>query len=209
MTDLPRSPIPLTPAGWYPDHTGAPQLRWWDGNAWTDRVSDGSVGIPPYGAAAYSLRPAPTRVPTGTTVYNPLIWIMALLPLFGIVTLLTLTASALVASPTDPLATYRDPGYLASLALGWIVYGGAVILAYFDRKRLLRDGYDLPFHWAWTFLGGGVYVIGRSIIVSRRSGRGLAPIWLWIGVTLIVTVVAIYRVGQVISTLISSIPLTS
>ncbi|MGP3911026.1 DUF2510 domain-containing protein [Nonomuraea sp. 10N515B] len=25
-----------TPAGWYPDPYGEPQLRWWDGNQWTD-----------------------------------------------------------------------------------------------------------------------------------------------------------------------------
>ena len=142
-------------------------------------------------------------------MYNPLIWIMALLPLLGTATLLTLNASVLVGSPTDPLAMYRDPGYLATLASGWIVYGGAVILAHFDRKRLLRDGYDRPFHWAWTFFSGGVYVIGRSIIVRRRSGRGLAPIWLWIGVTLIGTIVALAKVGQMISPLLSSIPPTS
>jgi len=112
-------------------------------------------------------------------------------------------------SGSDPLAMYRDPGYLATFALGWIVYGGAVLLAYFDRKRLLRDGYDRPFHWAWTFFSGGVYVIGRSIIVRRRCGRGLAPVWLWIGVTLIVTVVALAKVAQIMSTLISSISLTS
>ncbi|WP_246139922.1 DUF2510 domain-containing protein [Protaetiibacter larvae] len=27
-------------AGWYPDPLGAPQLRWWDGHAWTSHTSD-------------------------------------------------------------------------------------------------------------------------------------------------------------------------
>ena len=26
------------PAGWYPDQTGADQLRWWDGEAWSSDV---------------------------------------------------------------------------------------------------------------------------------------------------------------------------
>jgi hypothetical protein len=26
------------PAGWYPDQSGAEQLRWWDGEAWSSEV---------------------------------------------------------------------------------------------------------------------------------------------------------------------------
>jgi hypothetical protein len=139
-------------------------------------------------------------------VYTPFIWILTLLPLFGIATLLTIDTSALVASSSDPLAMYRDPGYLTSLALGWIVYGVSVLLAYFDHKRLLRDGFDRPFHWAWTFFAGGVYVIGRSIIVRRRAGRGQAPIWVWASITLFVTIVGIVEVGRMMATLMSTIP---
>jgi len=32
-----------TPANWYPDPTGRHQLRYWDGNAWTDHVSNSGV----------------------------------------------------------------------------------------------------------------------------------------------------------------------
>ena len=27
------------PAGWYPDPLGHPQLRWWNGNGWTEQIS--------------------------------------------------------------------------------------------------------------------------------------------------------------------------
>lgn len=35
MTD----PTVRVPAGWYPDPTGIPQLRWWDNHTWTDRTT--------------------------------------------------------------------------------------------------------------------------------------------------------------------------
>jgi hypothetical protein len=47
----------------------------------------------------------------------------------------------------------------------------------------------------WAFLSTGVYVIGRSIIVQRRIGRGLLPIWVWVGVTLLGVVVAFSSVA--------------
>ncbi len=162
--------------------------------------------------APYSLRQAPTTVSAGTPVYNAFIWIITLLPLLSIVTLLTGSTSVLqvTAGAND---MYRDPSYLALFAIGPVVYGGAVLLAYLDRKKLLRDGFDRPFHWAWTFFGGGVYVIGRSIIVSRRAGRGRAPIWVWISITLLVTVLAVVstiltlvRTGVMMATMMGGHP---
>jgi hypothetical protein len=40
------------PAGWYPDPTGKHELRYWDGYAWLDNVSDqGTSGTDPLGGA--------------------------------------------------------------------------------------------------------------------------------------------------------------
>ena len=35
--------VPQTAAGWHPDPAGKHELRYWDGSAWTDDVSDGGV----------------------------------------------------------------------------------------------------------------------------------------------------------------------
>ena len=48
-----------------------------------------------------------------------------------------------------------------------------------------------PFHWAWAFLNGLVYVIGRSVIVRKVAApRGLAPMWTAIAVYVLVQVSA-------------------
>lgn len=35
------------PAGWHPDPTGRHQSRWWDGERWTDKVSDPNIQSDP------------------------------------------------------------------------------------------------------------------------------------------------------------------
>jgi hypothetical protein len=33
------APVVTTPAGWYPDPSGRFELRYWDGNQWTEHVA--------------------------------------------------------------------------------------------------------------------------------------------------------------------------
>jgi hypothetical protein len=43
-------PVVAVPAGWVADPTGRHELRYWDGSAWTDHVSDSGVaGLDPIG----------------------------------------------------------------------------------------------------------------------------------------------------------------
>ncbi|MFI8633647.1 DUF2510 domain-containing protein [Microbacterium sp. NPDC077663] len=88
----------------------------------------------------------------------------------------------------------------ASTALtpaGWIVAGLsllllvdailvalAVVFARLDHRALRRRGIASPFGWGWAVLAFvvtlGVYVAGRTFVVHRATGRGLAPFWGWL-----------------------------
>lgn len=183
------------PAGWYPDPNAPGGQRWWDGTQWTEHV----------GAPAAAQPFAPAAAPAGTKTGTVWIWLIVLLPLLSLISLFTVDwkayldeslAAALSNDPRDAtsasFALLRQPGYLLSVALGWILYGVTVVFAALDVRELKKRGVPQPFHWAFAFLTSTVYVIGRSVVVKRRTGGGLAPLWAWIGtvaVSLIATIV--------------------
>jgi hypothetical protein len=136
-------------------------------------------------------------LPATTPVYTPFIWLIVLLPLLSLVALLFWqpdfrTTRVGGVETIDPLSIYT-PGYFAILGLGIVVYGLNVVFAALDHRALVRAGVVRPFHWAWAFLNGAVYVIGRSVIVRQVARpRGLLPVWVLIGVyalSLIVTII--------------------
>ncbi|MDO9395756.1 MAG: DUF2510 domain-containing protein [Herbiconiux sp.] len=177
----------------------------------------GQPAYPAY-APAYAGGPAaPAAFPPvapGTPAYGPLIWVITLLPLVSFLLLPLALAdfeNSIRSAVADP---YGSPyggfsgGGLAlqalSTVLSWALYGGGVVLAYFDRKWLLRQGYVQPFHWAFAFLGV-VYTIGRSVVVRRRSGRGIAPMWVSIAIMALSFVVAIGLVVWVVNLTMSTV----
>jgi hypothetical protein len=213
----------VAPPGWYPDPAGTGRFRWWDGSAWTDQFStpqvpgpygasaSGAYGGVPYGAVPYA--PQRPLLRTGTPVYNPLIWIITLLPLLTMLILLFWNPNFRVIylgneqTPTVDPASIFTPVYFLLVFSGFVTYAATVLLAYFDSERLKRDGVVRPFHWAWSFLSGVVYVIGRSVIVAKVApGRGLAPIWVLIGVFFLSFVVTTVKMSALMSSMMDSIP---
>lgn len=179
----------------------------------------GNYAARPYGAGTYatgSYPIAPFQRPSisrDTPVYNPLIWAITLLPLLSTLLLLFWTPEFRFISlgrqqtPTlDPWSVFT-PAYFMLLFSGFLAYAASVLLAYFDSERLKRSGVIRPFHWAWSFLSSGVYVIGRSVVVSKVArGRGLVPIWVLIGVFLLNIVVTNIKMSALMSTMIETIP---
>ncbi|GAA1774019.1 hypothetical protein GCM10009712_22420 [Pseudarthrobacter sulfonivorans] len=225
--------IPAAPAGWYTDPAGTGRLRWWDGSAWTDQFStpsqQGPYGWPgapsPYaGASPYAGGGQPAgpyaNVPVAfqrpllsrdAPVYNPLIWVITLLPLLSTVLVLLWNPEFRFIvvgrqQTLDPWSLFT-PTYFLLLFSGFLTYTASVLLAYFDSQRLRRDGVVRPFHWAWSFLSSAVYVIGRSVIMAKVArGRGLVPIWVLIGVVVLNIVVTNLKMSALMSSMIATIP---
>jgi hypothetical protein len=74
-----------------------------------------------------------------------------------------------------------------------VVSALTVLFAFLDWRQLRARGVDRPFHWAFSFfvlvIGSGlVYIIGRGVILRRRTGSGLGPIWAAVAVNLAVVI---------------------
>lgn len=100
-----------TSSGWHPDPSGRHELRYWDGNGWTDSVSDqGTQGTDPVGApTATSAYPAAAPAPyPATTGYS-----------MGIQ-----TAGLPISSTGRRVTAYLLDVVLAivTLGIGWIIW---------------------------------------------------------------------------------------
>ncbi|MFF2387914.1 DUF2510 domain-containing protein [Agromyces sp. NPDC058104] len=208
------------PAGWYPEPSGAEGQRWWDGTQWTEYATPLAAPPaapqpvqqqPAFGE--HAPRPAQQPLPYGQATVSTVdaatptstvwIWLIVALPALGFVPFLLIDWQRILelsvdaqysSSPAAQLAVYSDPWYVVSSLSGWAIAALIVLFAYFDRRELVERGFERPFHWAWAFFAlftSLVYVIGRSVVVKRRSGRGMAPMWVAIAVTVVIMVAAI------------------
>lgn len=186
---------------WHADPNGGPGLRWWDGTQWTAAVM-GPAELGP---------PVQQPLPPETPVYTVSLWAIVFLPLLSTLSALVLPAATLAtisqAQPGSPFEQSFEPSGLIRNLLSLAVYAATVALAFVDRRTLLRAGYVRPFHWAWAFLSTGVYVVGRSIIVQHRIGRGLTPIWVWVGVAVVGLVVSYAALAQLFTASLGRSPL--
>jgi hypothetical protein len=160
------------------------------------------VGAPAYASAppvAYGA--APRRDINTNTVW---IWLLVALPLVGVLSLFAFDWSSFIRESvyndlySESLASPSMAGTLLTVVssiLSLVLTAVTVLFAFLDGRQLRARGIERPFHWAWSFfvlaIGSGlVYIIGRSVIVRRYTGKGLAPLWAAIGVTVLTWIIA-------------------
>ena len=138
------------------------------------------------------------RAPEGTNPSTLWLWLIvvlsALICIPSFIYLATIDFSGFFRSTmdtSDPFAVYGfllTPAYAASLAATAIGYIGTALFAYLDYRTLTARAVPRPFHWATALVpsyGTYVYVIGRAIVVHRRTGGGLAPLWVFVALNVL------------------------
>ncbi|WP_223693664.1 DUF2510 domain-containing protein [Leifsonia poae] len=218
------------PPGWYPDPSGTGRQRWWDGQQWTTHFAPAASAFPvtpapqpaaaqpTYGQPAYGqpasygpvVPPRPQLAP-GTRIYTVFIWLVVALP-FVTTALLPFWNPFGGLEITQYADGYRSfgnpfallgPMYFVILGVSFLAYGLSVLFAWLDFRELEKVGVVRPFHWAWSFLGSIVYVIGRSVIVRRVApGRGLTPIWVTVGLYVLSLLVGVVWTVTLLNTLL-------
>lgn len=208
----------LPPAGWYPDPAGGPNRRWWDGTHWTERMETPAATTDPVPAAAYPVAAVADSSPSPTTsrAVSPntwAFWVVALLPIVSIVSValvdvegyLRRTFSSIALSGSAGASvdlnvfTLAGPTFVVAQVLGLLVLAAFIVFAALDYRILVARGVDRPFHWAWSFftlVSGGslVYLIGRTVVAHRRTGRSAsAPMWVSIGLGLVLLIVILVK----------------
>ncbi len=201
----------MAPAGWYPVAAGSAQQRWWDGARWTEHVYGPTAAVAaPVATPAVVLR-APEGVKPGT------VWFWLLAVGAPVLTLLDLIPTSIYLSqviqgdtsdPTSIAASTFSPAYLLVFLSGWFIYAVCIVLALLDWRELKAHGVPKPFHWAWSFFvlivgWPAVYVIGRTVVAKRRTGAGMAPLWVFIGLEVVTFIVSLVVVLTAIIELIS------
>jgi hypothetical protein len=103
-----------------------------------------------------------------------------------------------------------QPGFLLMTFGGWVLLAALVVFGYLDHRQLKRNGVPEPFHWAWSFLNP-VYPIGRAVVVRRRTGSGIWPMWAAIAVVatgLIISIAFTVYIMQVVFAYVATISTT-
>ena len=181
-------------AGWYPVAAGSAQQRWWDGTRWTDHVYDPAAAARAAAAAPAAVAPvrAAEGVKPGTVwfwllvVGAPVLQLLELIPTSIWIRSFLSSIGSNLENPNAILGAEFNAAYAVLLLCGLVVYAFCIVFAALDWRELTANGVPRPFHWAWSFLifvvgCPAVYIIGRTVVAKRRTGVGMAPLWVYVG----------------------------
>lgn len=188
MSDATISHIP---AGWYPDPLGVSQRRWWDSRAWTQyvapvqyRAAEPQTSLPATTDPVYV--PMATRPreqfafertqQVSTTVA---VWLITIMPAIQLTVVLML------------IFMLADFGRFMQTGFGLIFFLWTAVLATRDRQALVEAGHTETASPCWLLLSPLAYLIARTIRVHQNTGRGFAPLWVYLVLAVLPVIAAL------------------
>lgn len=118
----------------------------------------------------------------GKRTSTPWAWLLALAPVVSVAALQPALIGCLqaAASPIRGLVPQQAAdlitvGFVINLSTTLMLIVVSGLLAWLDQRGLRQSGIDRPFPWGWGFLYG-VYLVGRTVVLRRRTGHGAAPL---------------------------------
>jgi hypothetical protein len=162
-----------------------------------DRLLGGATGAsssrPAVPQAAATAAPAVEPQPpvTGQQIgATPYVAALALSPIVTlVVAAVEIRRSVELLAPGSTGVQQGD--YTLAMVVSLVVGIGLVVLSWLDRRTLRERGVERPFHWAWSILSVLIYLIGRSVVLRRRVGGSAAPLWLFLGLSVLGGAIAI------------------
>ncbi len=173
---MPLATVPPTPAS-----AGTP---WTSSSSFaqpTGSVDLASVDYEPMTRTWGSARGgSSTRTVTGVTTGGA--WMLALSPLLqlGLLALGWVLTDGGTSSSTTIIGS----------ALGFVLIAWVIIGAITDFRRLGALGHEFRPSVLWILAGPFMYLIARAIHVLRTTGKGVAPTWVYLALSIVVGVAA-------------------
>ncbi|GAA3746801.1 hypothetical protein GCM10022239_22930 [Leifsonia bigeumensis] len=182
-------------AGWYPDPADATQARWWDGSQWTPQTRPRHTPAPVQGNRYFSPVPIrtdatlppidpyrpmekrhntqgfvsmaakPTIQYSPTRAYTGSVWWLATMPIWSTVLVMVLV-----------VALGEFFSFFPQSLLTVLLLFTAVALTIHDRKVLLAAMHPTAASAWWFLLGPFIYLVVRSVHVTKNTGHGWAPV---------------------------------
>lgn len=206
------------PAGWYQVSPDSATQRYWDGTAWTEHISNPAAPTSPASVAVApaTARPAAEKAPDGTNPNTIWFWLTSVSLVIAIASDIAslgyINALASIGVNSDYISELAkansSPAYWISVLLGLLAGAAFILFPILDWLALRKRGVPSPFSWAWSLFSlvlssPIVYVIGRSVVVKRRTGKGLAPLWVFVALQVVTWIVGVVLIVLLIVALTS------
>ncbi len=78
---------------------------------------------------------------------------------------------------------------------GYAMIALTIVFSWLDWRELKSRGVSRPFHWAYSFfallVSITVYIIGRTVVLKRETGKGMTALWVWIASVAAATIITV------------------